>query len=383
MTPTMSIPLSFRAAGATDLGTVRTNNEDAALMSASLVAIADGMGGHAAGEVAAAVVVGHLTTLAAGDGAITADALRHALERARGELRALSAADQSMAGMGTTLVALALTPDGVVLAHVGDSRLYRLRDGGLEQLTTDHTHVQRLVDAGRLDPDAVREHPFRSVILRSLDDTSDDLPDVERTEAIAAGDRLLLCSDGLSDYVPNDKIHGELAHGTPQEAADRLVRLALDEATRDNVTVVVVDAEMLDADDAGGGSGSGSGSARVLGATLDPAELSAPAHEVLAGLLRQAAAEPDDAAEPEDPASGPGDSASESDDAAEPGDPPEETSAVPQERDALPQHRDDSPPNRIAPAQGSTGAARRSGLWLGLVVLTFFLTTGIVWLTHA
>lgn len=404
---TMTILLSFRAAGATDLGTVRTNNEDAALLSERLVALADGMGGHAAGEVASAVVVDRLTTLVGPDpgapagpagasdaAGLTRQALTDALTRAKGELRALSAVDPSMTGMGTTLVALALTPEGVVLAHVGDSRLYRLRDGDLEQLTVDHTHVQRLVDAGRLAPEAVREHPFRSVILRSLDDTSDDLPDVSVTDAVAAGDRLLLCSDGLSDYVTDDAILGALAEGSPQEAADRLVALALDHATRDNVTVVVVDAATGAGDDAGdvepdaevgepgeptpaAGEDATATPLRLLGATLATADLGPEAREVLDAYDSDAdasveesdaadvgqsdvEAERDDERDEDGAAAGPGTGAEETEDA-------DEAAAA----------------SAAVPEAGPGTSSRATGLWLGLVVLTFLLTTGVVWLTQS
>lgn len=235
--------LRFVAAASTDIGTVRTTNEDAALVAPHLLALADGMGGHAAGEVASAVTVASLTDVALAQDTddADADALRAALARARGALRAMSAVDPELAGMGTTVVAVLATPSGPVLAHVGDSRIYRLRGGVLAQLTQDHTHVQRLVDAGRLEPHEVRTHPFRSVILRSLDDSSDDLPDIEATDAVAPGDRLLLCSDGLSDYVDHEVIAEALDGGTCEDAADRLVAAALAAATRDNVTVVVAD----------------------------------------------------------------------------------------------------------------------------------------------
>lgn len=433
----MTTALSFRAAGATDLGTVRTNNEDAALMSARLVALADGMGGHAAGEVASAVVIDRLTPLAhtAGDGpgTLSLENLTEALGRARATLRALSAADPSMMGMGTTLVALALAPEGVLLAHVGDSRIYRLRDGTLDLLTTDHTHVQRLVEAGRLDPAAVRQHPFRSIILRSLDDTSDDLPDVAPTDAIAPGDRLLLCSDGLSDYVTDDAIAQGLAHGTPQEAADRLIDLALGQATRDNVTVVVVDAETAPAetiavvdtaDDDGDGTTQAASTAPVpapphaLGATLASADLSASAREIVAAFAtgttgtasEQAADHPEkageDVADPDDPdrPEGPG-----PDDPREGAEHPdadlddaeddvvvaisaaaaapsattgeEEDPAAEPQPAPRPRSHDNGAPTAPGTMRHEHAPVRR-GLWLGLVVLTFLLTTGLVWVTQ-
>lgn len=280
---TMTIPLSFRAAGATDLGTVRTNNEDAALLSERLVALADGMGGHAAGEVASAVVMRALTELAR-SGRLAAVTLTDAVQHARDTLRAMSHADPEMSGMGTTLVALADTPAGIKLVHIGDSRIYRLRDGVLTQLTTDHTHVQRLVETGRLSPDQVRNHPFRSVILRSIDDTGDDLPDVGRTAEVAVGDRILLCSDGLSDYVTEEAFAPVLATGDVHEAAEGLVALALEVGTRDNVTAIVLDVVPRDEGDfaaADGASPHLPDGVLTLGADLTPEHLTDQARAVL------------------------------------------------------------------------------------------------------
>ncbi|GMA32815.1 PP2C family protein-serine/threonine phosphatase [Litorihabitans aurantiacus] len=232
---------SFSFAALTDVGTVRTNNEDSALASCELLALADGMGGHAAGEVASAVVMHALSRLLAPGADVTPDAVTAATREARDALRGMSGADAEMEGMGTTLVGLGVGPEGVVLMHVGDSRLYRVRRGEVAQITTDHTHVQRLVDSGRLAPGDVRHHPYRSVILRSIDDTSDDLPDVTVTSDVVAGDRVMLCSDGLSDYVDHEAIVAGLLAGSPLDAARRLMRDALDAGTRDNVTVIVAD----------------------------------------------------------------------------------------------------------------------------------------------
>ena len=276
---------SFTYAARTDVGTVRTNNEDAAFASPSLLVLADGMGGHAAGEVASAVVLHALVPLETAP--IVAQGVLDATHHARDALRAMSQADPDMDGMGTTLVALGVSEDGICLAHVGDSRIYRLRGGVLDQITVDHTHVQRLVDSGRLDPREVRTHPYRSVILRSIDDTSDDLPDVALTQAIEPGDRVLLCSDGLSDYLPLEILHRELAVGQPDEAADALIQAALAAGTRDNVTVVVADVQGPDA-------------TRVslpvtqrVGAHLGEAVLSGPARSALARMFPEVEPSPD------------------------------------------------------------------------------------------
>lgn len=277
---------SFSFAALTDVGTVRTNNEDSALASCELLALADGMGGHAAGEVASAVVMHSLSRLLAPGAEITVDAVTEAARTARGALRGMSQADHEMEGMGTTLVGLGVGPDGIVLTHVGDSRIYRVRDGVVAQITTDHTHVQRLVDSGRLDPAEVRNHPYRSVILRSIDDTSDDLPDVSVTDAIRAGDRVLLCSDGLSDYVTHESLVTSLVDGSPLDAARSLLRGALRAGTRDNVTVIVADVHDPDLEQ---DAGFVSEPAVVVGASLGQAHLDGGARAVLLDAFPDAA----------------------------------------------------------------------------------------------
>lgn len=276
---------SFTYAARTDVGTVRTNNEDAAFASPSLLVLADGMGGHAAGEVASAVVLHALVPLETAP--IATQGVLDATQHARDALRAMSQADPDMDGMGTTLVALGVSEEGICLAHVGDSRIYRLRGGVLDQITVDHTHVQRLVDSGRLDPREIRTHPYRSVILRSIDDTSDDLPDVAITAAIEPGDRVLLCSDGLSDYLPLEVLHSELAVGQPDEAANALIQAALAAGTRDNVTVVVADVQGPDTTRV---------SAPVterVGARLADAVLSGPARAALSRMFPEVEPSPD------------------------------------------------------------------------------------------
>lgn len=210
--------LTFSSAARSDVGLVRENNEDTGCAGPTLLAVADGMGGHAAGEVASSVVMYALREHSEDH---TPEAITQAVERAQGALQAMSLVDPDLDGMGTTLVALAVGPQGVSLAHIGDSRIYRLRDGCLDQITTDHTHVQRLVEAGRLTSAQARHHPYRSVILRSIDDTHADLPDVNLTEQLADGDRVLLCSDGLSDYLTDAQLAGILSHGSPPCARRR------------------------------------------------------------------------------------------------------------------------------------------------------------------
>ncbi len=232
--------LTLRYAVRSDRGLVRGNNEDAVYAGPRLLAIADGMGGHAAGEVASKLVIGSLERLdedrPLGDMLYT---LRNAVEEANHDLAGAIAGDKKLEGMGTTLTALRFTGRQVGLVHVGDSRAYLLRNGHLSQITHDDTYVQSLVDSGRLTPEEASHHPRKSVILRALMG-SDVEPDVSIREA-RARDRYLLCTDGLSDVVTATTIQEALSEGEPQEAADRLVDLALRGGGPDNVTCVVAD----------------------------------------------------------------------------------------------------------------------------------------------
>jgi PPM family protein phosphatase len=232
--------LTLRYAVRSDRGLVRGNNEDAVYAGPRLLAIADGMGGHAAGEVASKLVIGSLERLdedrPLGD---MLYALRNAVEEANHDLAGAIAGDNKLEGMGTTLTALRFTGRQVGLVHVGDSRAYLLRNGHLTQITHDDTYVQSLVDSGRLTAEEASHHPRKSVILRALMG-SDVEPDVSIREA-RARDRYLLCTDGLSDVVTAATIQEALSDGEPQEAADRLVDLALRGGGPDNVTCIVAD----------------------------------------------------------------------------------------------------------------------------------------------
>jgi protein phosphatase len=232
----------LRSAVVTDLGLVRTNNEDSAHAGGHLVAIADGMGGLPAGELASEIVMGALTSLENSDerGA-PLPALRAALlegNRLVGEKAETSA---KYDGMGTTLTALLLRRDRLALVHVGDSRCYRLRDGSLQQLTKDDTYVQSLVDRGVITLDEARRHPQRSLVTQAVQGRR-RLPVASAAFKPKLGDRYLVCSDGLSDFVEDDAIAAALgSHAEPQECAERLVKLALQAGGHDNVTVIVAD----------------------------------------------------------------------------------------------------------------------------------------------
>ena len=233
--------LALSCAVRTDPGPVRPHNEDAAFATAKLAVVADGVGGHAAGEVASRTVVGVLASL---EKAWVDEPLDDALVRAVAEgndrIAFLTECRPETAGMGTTLTAVALHGDYVVV-NIGDSRTYLLRDGDLRRLTRDDSYLQELLDAGLVSPEAARAHPRRNVVTSALDGAPGRIPAIAHVPA-RAGDRLLLCSDGLSDALEEARIAALLAEPDAARAADALVRAALDAGARDNVTVVVADA---------------------------------------------------------------------------------------------------------------------------------------------
>jgi PPM family protein phosphatase len=233
-------------AAATDVGRMRKNNEDSYLSSQPVAAVADGMGGHSAGEVASAIAIEELAALRdrgpwENETAATDD-LKQAILRANRRIREMAARDRKLNGMGTTLVALLEDGDMVHVANVGDSRGYLLRQGELSQVTVDHSLVQELVDDGRLSPEDAERHPQRSVITRALGID----PEVEFdlfTYKLQVGDRLLLCSDGLSDVVEPAQIRKVLLRvRNAHRAARELVTVANANGGPDNITVIVVDA---------------------------------------------------------------------------------------------------------------------------------------------
>ncbi|GGM61120.1 hypothetical protein GCM10011608_52720 [Micromonospora sonchi] len=233
--------LILRSAILNDIGLVRTNNEDSALAGERLVAVADGMGGLPAGEVASEIVIRILDELIPPtDPDAAVDALRAVVSTANQRIHGAIVADPARDGMGTTLTAALLAGDTLVLAQVGDSRCYLLREGRLRQLTRDDTFVQALIDQGALTRDQARHHPQRSLVTRAVQGA--DAPPTMGMLTVAAGDRLLLCSDGLSDYVPDETIAATLSlHADRQQCGEQLVKLAHQAGAPDNVTVVVSD----------------------------------------------------------------------------------------------------------------------------------------------
>jgi len=239
----------LRAGGATDVGKVRANNQDQMLVAETLFAVADGMGGHAAGEVASLTAVEALR--AAFDQDPSAEGLAAAAEAANRSIWDRAQRDAEMRGMGTTLVAVALvTEDGedrLAVVNVGDSRVYLLRQGELEQLTTDHSLVQELVDDGQLSEIEATVHPQRHVLTRALGVDPEVRVDCLQVLPMR-GDRLLLCSDGLSRELNDGQVASVLRRiADPQAAARELVSEARDRGGADNITVVIID--VVDDDD--------------------------------------------------------------------------------------------------------------------------------------
>lgn len=238
--------LSGKSAAASDVGRIRANNQDSGYAGAHLFVVADGMGGHAGGDVASALAVKRIaeTDRPYGSAEDAEFALRTALLAANSIITATVSEHHELMGMGTTVSAILRVGDRVAVAHIGDSRIYLLRDGALTQITSDHTFVQRLVDSGRITPEEAAVHPRRSVLMRVLGDV-DASPEIDTTvHDTRPGDRWLLCSDGLSSYVTDERIGAVLTTiGDPDDAARRLVKESLDHGAPDNVTVVVVDVD--------------------------------------------------------------------------------------------------------------------------------------------
>ena len=225
----------------TDIGLVREGNEDAYLVEDPLFAVADGMGGHLAGDVASSTAIDVISRRAHEKDLRDEESLRAVLREANAAIWKRSQGDSALRGMGTTCTLIVLTDSQARLGHVGDSRAYLLRDGELSQLTEDHTLVGRMVREGRLTDEEAQYHPQRSIITRALGVDSEVEVDT-LTLDLAEGDRLLICSDGLTSMVGTDVIGGALAdEPDPQKAADRLVQLAIESGGEDNVTVLVLD----------------------------------------------------------------------------------------------------------------------------------------------
>ncbi|ANY08131.1 PP2C family protein-serine/threonine phosphatase [Pseudonocardia sp. HH130630-07] len=237
--------LGLRSAIKSDVGRRRTSNQDSGATTSRLLIVADGMGGHAHGEIASATTVSAFTEMEArlpedlADIDLAAE-LFSALEDATERLSRRAGEDPETRGMGTTVVSLVLTGDQFAMAHIGDSRIYRLRDGEFLQLTHDHTMVQQLVDQGQITLEEAAHHPRRSVLMRALSTDHSPDPDLDRIDLLE-GDRFLLCSDGVTAVLDDTVIADELASGTPDTVVERLVDLANAGGGPDNITAIVAD----------------------------------------------------------------------------------------------------------------------------------------------
>jgi serine/threonine protein phosphatase PrpC len=233
-----------KSAAVSHVGKIRANNQDSGYAGTYLFVVADGMGGHAGGDVASAIAVHRISEVdqkftSAHDAAF---ALHSALIAANSLLAETVFEHDELTGMGTTVSGLIRVDAEIAMAHIGDSRIYRFRKGKLEQVSIDHTFVQRLVDSGRITPEEAAVHPRRSVLMRVLGDV-DAAPEIDtKVFDTLPGDRWLICSDGLSSYVTDDKMEHVLQTvPSAQDAAERLIKESLDQGAPDNVTVVLVD----------------------------------------------------------------------------------------------------------------------------------------------
>lgn len=272
-------------------GKVRSNNQDSGYSGANLFVVADGMGGHAGGDVASSIAIQRLEPLDQ-PYASTEDAqasLQAATTTAAGDLIRAAKDRPELAGLGTTVSAIIMVDEYAVIGHIGDSRIYLYRDDALTQITADHTFVQRLVDSGRITPEEARYHPRRSVLMRVLSDMDSD-PELDMfVMHTQPGDRWLLCSDGLSGVVDEPHILKAMQLGlAPGRTADNLLKQALDGGAPDNVTIVLVDV--------GGQHPIHSGTPTIVGSASNPDGVYVPPVRPPRGNwlhpVRQAANEP-------------------------------------------------------------------------------------------
>jgi protein phosphatase len=234
----MTLVLNYAARS--DRGLVRSNNQDSAYAGQYLLAVADGMGGYAGGEVASKVVIAALALLDESEpGEDLLDQLRDATRAGNGAIADLVDIDPELDGMGTTLSAVLFTGSRIGLVHIGDSRVYLLRGGTFSQITHDDSFVQSLVDEGRITQDEAAVHPQRSLLIKAL--TGYEVEPKLTIREARAGDRYLLCSDGLSGVVAPEMLSEVIRTPDRQACADRLIELALEGGGPDNVTVIVAD----------------------------------------------------------------------------------------------------------------------------------------------
>ena len=241
--------LTLRFAARSDVGLVRADNQDSGFAGPHLIAVADGMGGAAGGDIASSIAMGHLAALE-GEGLgqdEALDRLKEAIADAHADIVERAHNDPELSGLGTTVTAILRSGSSLAMAHIGDSRGYLLRDGVLDQVTSDHTFVQHLVDTGRISQADAESHPKRNLVLRVLGDIDADVPvDISVREA-RLGDRWMLCSDGLSGVVSRATMLTTLSEvEDPGDCADALIALALAAGAPDNVTCIIGDVVNID-----------------------------------------------------------------------------------------------------------------------------------------
>jgi protein phosphatase len=241
--------LQLKYAAHSEIGLIRKNNQDSGYASPHLLVVADGMGGAAAGDLASAVAIDAIRKIESPtEGKQMLEVLADAIDAANTKIAELVEADVSLDGMGTTLTGVMFDGAELGLAHIGDSRGYLYRDGELERLTHDHTWVQSLVDEGKISESEAALHPHRSLLLKVLNGQSTNDPDLTIVP-VRAGDRLLLCSDGVCGLIDDDMIETALHLPVLNDAVKRLVVESLHEGGIDNITVIVADVVEADGDD--------------------------------------------------------------------------------------------------------------------------------------
>lgn len=243
---------TFRFVLQSNVGVIRKSNEDCAIASPKFLAVADGMGGHAAGEVASSTIIRtfqeNLETIPVEEKDFQ-DWLVATTNLAHSTIGDLVAADGEKRGMGTTFSAITIVDNKIGIGHIGDSRIYRLRDGIFSQISIDHTYVQSLVDSGELTPEEAANHPRRNLLIRAIDGIHDVVMDIELLET-KVGDRFLVCSDGLTGVISDSEIAKQLAKPDLTSAVSQLIEMTLAGGAPDNVTIavaeVIAEDELLD-----------------------------------------------------------------------------------------------------------------------------------------
>ena len=249
----------FRAVVVSDIGCIRANNEDAARFIRPamvgdknkkdfLAIVADGMGGHASGEVASLMAVEIVSKTYYQRTESPEESLFFAFNKANRSIFQAANKNSKYRGMGTTCTALVISENKLFMAHIGDSRLYMLRDGQLKQLSTDHTYIQSLIEQGILTATEAEKHPDRNVLTRAMGTKNSTEIDVQEINELFEGnDRILICSDGLYDYLSSDEMSQFLAHSVLNESAHAMIELAKQRGGHDNITVLLIERVAADA----------------------------------------------------------------------------------------------------------------------------------------